>query len=89
MMANVRSITVNYMSAENSTAAPKCSDSLQPRAGAESDEHLGAVEGDRPTDCPQQGNSNAPGLDDQGLPNDPTAIAQDVIGANLDEAEGG
>jgi hypothetical protein len=47
------------------------------------------VEGDRPTDRPQQGNENAPALDDQGLPNDEAKIAQDVIGANLDETEGG
>ena len=53
------------------------------------DEHVGAVEGDRPTDRPQQGNENAPALDDQGLPNDEVKIAQDVIGANLDETEGG
>ena len=55
----------------------------------ESEEHLGAVEGDRPTDQPQHGNENAPGLDDQGLPNDPVAICEDVIGANADESEGG
>ena len=53
------------------------------------DEHMGAVEGDRPTDRPQQGNENAPGLDDQGLPNDPIAICEDVIGANEDGSEGG
>ena len=58
------------------------------RSAAESDEHIGAVEGDRPTD-PQQGNPNAPALDAEGLPNDPDAIAQDVIGANIDETEGG
>ena len=52
------------------------------------DEHIGAVEGDRPSDSPQQGNRNAPGLDDEGLPNDPKAIAEDVIGANADETEG-
>jgi len=61
---------------------------VRPKSAAESDEHIGAVEGDRPTD-PQQGNPNAPGLDDEGLPNDPDAIAQDVIGANIDETEGG
>jgi hypothetical protein len=55
----------------------------------EFDEHVGAVEGDRPSDRPQQGNDNAPALDDQGLPNDEAKIAQDVIGANLDETEGG
>lgn len=53
-----------------------------------SDEHLGAVEGDRPTDRPQEGNPNAPALDDQGLPNDPRKIAEDVIGANLDDTQG-
>ena len=61
----------------------------QVKAPADSDEHIGAVEGDRSTDNPQQGNPNAPALDDQGLPNDPVAIAQDVIGANIDETEGG
>ena len=53
------------------------------------DDHMGAVEGDRPSDVPNQGNPSGPGLDDQGLPNDPDATAQDVIGANLDETEGG
>ncbi len=53
------------------------------------DQHEGAVEGDRTTDDPQNGNPNAPALDDQGLPSDPDLIAQDVIGANLDETEGG
>ena len=55
----------------------------------ENDEHIGAVEGDRPTDRPNQGNPNAPGIDDQGRPNDPVKTAQDRIGANQDEAEGG
>jgi hypothetical protein len=52
--------------------------------------HIGAVEGDRPTDRPNQGNENAPGVDaEDGLPNDPVATAQDRIGALLDETEGG
>jgi hypothetical protein len=54
----------------------------------ESDEHLGAVEGDRTTDRPQQGNRNAPGVDAEGRPNDPVATAQDRIGANEDKTEG-
>ena len=54
----------------------------------EADQHEGAVEGDRPTDRPQQGNANAPGLDDQGLPKDTDKIAQDRIGANMDETQG-
>ena len=51
--------------------------------------HLGAIEGDRPDDNPQEGNRNAPALDENGLPNDPVAICEDVIGANVDESEGG
>jgi hypothetical protein len=52
------------------------------------DEHEGAVEGDKPTDQPQQGNANAPGLDSEGLPEDCDRIAEDVIGANNDETTG-
>ena len=50
----------------------------------DSDLHKGAVEG--PPDG--QGNQNAPGLDENGLPNDEVAIAQDVLGANEDETQG-
>ena len=53
------------------------------------DQHIGAVEGDRPTDRPNQGNENGPGVDDQGMPNDPVGTAEDRIGANMDESEGG
>jgi hypothetical protein len=55
----------------------------------DAEDHLGAVEGDRPTDKPNQGNRNAPGLDSQGMPNDPVAICEDAIGANVDGSEGG
>ena len=51
------------------------------------DEQKGAVEGGTPTDS-GAGNANAPGLDDAGLPNDPVAITQDVVGANEDESQG-
>ena len=51
------------------------------------DDHIGAVEGDRATD-PQQGNRNAPALNDQGMPDDSVAICEDVIGANVDETQG-
>jgi len=54
----------------------------------EADQHEGAVEGDRAADQPQYGNDNAPGLNDEGLPADEDAIAQDVIGANLDDTQG-
>ena len=46
----------------------------------------GAVEG--PPAEHAQGNANAPGLNDDGLPNDEVAIAQDVIGANEDKTQG-
>jgi hypothetical protein len=52
------------------------------------DQHEGAVEGDRPTDSPQHGNANAPALNEQGLPADEEKIAEDVLGATLDETQG-
>jgi hypothetical protein len=55
----------------------------------DADEHIGAVEGDRPTDTPNQGNPHGTGVDTQGMPNDPVATCEDVIGANVDESEGG
>jgi hypothetical protein len=58
-------------------------------AHEDSDDHMGAVEGDRPTDQPNQGNRNGPGVDDQGMPNDPIATTEDRIGALVDESEGG
>ncbi len=51
------------------------------------DIHKGAIEGDRPTD-EQQYNPNGEGVDDQGLPDDPIAIAEDREGANADESQG-
>ena len=53
----------------------------------DNDIHKGAIEGDRPDD-EQQGNPNAPALDDNGLPADEQAIAEDAIGANEDGTEG-
>ena len=55
----------------------------------DAEDHLGAVEGDRPTDHPNQGNPNAPGIDETGMPNDPIATCEDAIGANVDGSEGG
>ena len=51
------------------------------------DIHKGAVEGDRPTD-EQQSNPNGDGIDDNGMPDDPIASAEDEIGANEDETQG-
>ncbi len=51
------------------------------------DVHKGAIEGDRPGD-EQIGNPHGEGIDDQGLPSDPVAVAEDAIGANEDESQG-
>ena len=75
------------MSAENSTLEPDRRNTTPAKRHVDSDEHMGAVEGDR-SDSPQPGNQNAPGLDDEGMPNDAEAIAEDVLGATLDETEG-
>ena len=52
--------------------------------GEDNDIHKGATEDDRPG--PER--SSHPGLDKNGLPNDPVAIAQDEVGANVDETQG-
>ena len=53
-----------------------------------SDEHLGAVEGDRASDT-QEGNLNAARVsDDDQDPGDEVATAEDVLGANTDETQG-
>jgi hypothetical protein len=51
------------------------------------DLHKGAIEGDRPTD-EQIGNPHGDGVDDEGLPDDEVAIAEDAIGANEDKSQG-
>jgi len=53
------------------------------RSSPDGDIHKGAVEDDHP--CVR---SNAPGLDDNGLPNDAIAIAEDAIGAREDGSQG-
>jgi hypothetical protein len=51
------------------------------------DIHKGAIEGDRPDD-EQVGNPNGDGVNEDGLPDDPVAIAEDQIGANEDQTQG-
>ena len=51
------------------------------------DVHKGAIEGDRPGD-EQLGNPHGEGLDENGLPNDPVAVAEDALGANEDGTQG-
>lgn len=51
---------------------------------ADQDLHKGATEDDRGG----LERSSRPGLDQEGLPNDPVAIGQDAIGANVDNSQG-
>jgi hypothetical protein len=60
----------------------------KPASTNDPDIHKGAIEGDRPTD-EQMGNPQGDGIDENGMPDDPIASAQDAIGANEDETEGG
>jgi hypothetical protein len=53
-------------------------------APEDNDIHKGAKEDDRPG--PER--SSHPGLDANGLPNDPIAIASDMLGANVDKSQG-
>lgn len=50
------------------------------------DIHKGAIQGDR-LDDEQQANANVPALDAGGMPAKPIAIAEDRIGANIDDGE--
>ena len=53
----------------------------------DADDHKGAIEGDRPDDQ-QIGNPNGDGINEEGMPDDPIATAEDRIGANEDESQG-
>ena len=53
------------------------------RRCGDADIHKGAIEDDHPFAM-----SNAPGLDEDGLPNDEIAIAEDAIGAREDGSQG-
>lgn len=50
-------------------------------------ESKGVVEGVRPGERHHSGNRNAPAIDSQGLPSKPKAVAEDRIGANVDDSE--
>jgi hypothetical protein len=51
------------------------------------DAHKGAIEGDRPND-EQHGNPHGEGVDDNGLPDNPIAVAEDALGADEDDSQG-
>jgi hypothetical protein len=52
----------------------------------DADSAKGAVEGGRPGEK-SYGNRNAPGINRKGLPSKPKAVAEDRIGANVDDSE--
>ena len=56
---------------------------INAKTSRDQDIHKGAIEDGCPSD-----QTNAPALDENGLPNDDTAIAQDALGANDDESQG-
>jgi len=56
---------------------------LTAASSRDQDIHKGTLEDGRPS-----ATTNAPGLDDEGLPNDETAIAQDALGAREDGSQG-
>jgi hypothetical protein len=56
---------------------------LTASASRDQDIHKGVLEDGHPSTT-----TNAPGLDDEGLPNDETAIAQDALGAREDGSQG-
>ena len=62
------------------------SGTVMPKHEKDQDEAKGAIEGDKPGDG--HANENAPALDENGLPADPVAITEDVVGANEDHTEG-
>jgi hypothetical protein len=64
----------------NSDAATRRRAALTSR---DQDIHKGAIEDGRPSVT-----TNAPGLDDDGLPNDETAIAGNALGARQDGSQG-
>jgi hypothetical protein len=60
-----------------------------PKGGSQQDDpdvHKGAVEDNRPPVAAKRPGTH--GLDENGLPNDPVAIAQDALGAKVDESQG-
>lgn len=58
-------------------------DSHDAHKGAKEEERKGPVRPDRP-----ELDEHHPGLDENGMPNDPVAIARDRIGAHDDQSQG-
>ena len=60
---------------------------MHPPANRDQFATKGTLEGDHPYDL-QQCNCHGAGLDENGLPSDDVAIAEDVMGAETDETQG-
>lgn len=60
---------------------------MSSRQQDDQDIHKGTVEGDHAGDQ-QPGNPSGDGIDENGLPDDPVATAQDEVGANADKSQG-
>jgi hypothetical protein len=60
---------------------------MHPPAHRDQFAQKGTLEGDRLSDC-QQCNCHGAALDDNGMPADEVAIAEDVFGAEIDETQG-
>jgi hypothetical protein len=56
---------------------------LKPPPSRDQDIHKGATEDEQPSEA-----TNAPALDEEGLPNDERAIAEDAVGARADGTQG-
>ncbi len=60
---------------------------MHPAAHRDQYARKGTLEGDTPSE-PQQCNCHGAGLDDDGMPCDLIAIAEDVEGAGVDDTQG-
>jgi len=64
-----------------------CAPAMHPPAHRDQYMEKGTLEGDQPAQ-PQQCNCHGAGLDDDGMPADLVAIAEDALGAEVDETQG-
>ena len=60
---------------------------MHPPAHRDQYVNKGTLEGDTPNE-PQQCNCHGAALDENGMPCDPVAIAEDVQGAEVDDSQG-
>src|SRR2546421_569757 len=89
MMARVRSvIAADYSRRYLSISRERQMTPMAAKQADDPDLHKGAIEGDNPTDELNVEPRDKRGVDDNGMPNDPVATAQDKEGANADNTQG-